>query len=235
MRQCLRTNNAFVGGSLPLTLFSPVLFTPSNADIFVPAARYLPVVHHLTRVQGFDIRSVRSGPDVLIPLDPSHDETIAAYGAGVWHVTTLRRGATVVHVLVVGDSADGLPVDSLSLSWTTALFSFVAADYATCAYPSLVFMGRGLFHMERFMSGMPGTSSDHILNTYADRGFEFARHPSWWLPGPDYSCSQGWSCPFEQRRFGDGGCLTVPAIGGPVNAFGRTWTFGGVSRSVHDT
>ncbi|EIW54757.1 uncharacterized protein TRAVEDRAFT_50895 [Trametes versicolor FP-101664 SS1] len=238
MQNLMRQHSVFVGGSLALTLFSPVRFRPSNADLFVSVAGYMPVIHHLTTCELFHVVSVQSvSPAIAVPADAFADETVFAYGAGLLCIATLRRRNTIVHVLCTPNPPPGAStpnLDSLSLSWTTMLFNYVTADYATCAYPAMTLMGRGLFHMERFLSGMPGTSSEHILNAYSERGFEFARHPSWWLPGPDYSCARGWTCPFEVRRFGDGGGLTVPPCEGPVNAIGRSWRFGGVSPSVHD-
>lgn len=223
---------------MALKLFSPVRFKPSNADLFVDEAGYLALIHHLTTVQNYDVLSVLPvSPTVSIPLNPQADDGVFAYGAGVVYIATLGRGPRVVHVLCTPTPPPGratVSTDAMTLSWTTMLFNYVAADYATCAYPAMTLMGRGLFHMERFLSGMPGTSSDHILNTYTDRGFEFARHPNWWLPGPNFTCAGGWSCPFETRRFGDGGGLTVPATEGPVSEVGRHWRFGGVSHSIHD-
>lgn len=229
----MRENLVFIGGSLSLKLFSPVRYHPNNADLFVPACRYFDLVAHLTSTQLFTVRSVQAvAPSVVVPPDPHQDDAVYSYGAGISHLTTLTRGASVVHILAFPDPTPlAFSSDVLTLSWTTGLFTFVTADFATCAYPALTLMGRGLYHMERFLRGMPGTSSDHKLNAYADRGFEFARHPIWWTETP---CRGGWSCPFEVRRFGDGGCLTVPAIGGPVDSFGRRWRFGGVDQSIHD-
>ncbi|OJT12389.1 hypothetical protein TRAPUB_11058 [Trametes pubescens] len=220
MRRVMRGSRAYIGGSLPLTLFSPVQFAPENADLFVPASAAAAVINHLTTEEGYYTASTRVvTPIVAIPADAEQDSDIVAYGAGLQQVTELQRGSKIVHVLAFPDPPEAAHgFDVLSLSWTTLLFTFVTADYAGCAYPTLTLMGRGLFHMERFMSGMPGGSSNHLLNAYADRGFDFAGHPSWWFARDTEQCPRGWSCPFTRRRLGDGGpsALKTPSASLPL-------------------
>ncbi|OJT04373.1 hypothetical protein TRAPUB_4916 [Trametes pubescens] len=237
MKAVLRDSRAFIAGSLALTLFCPVRFEPSNADIFVPHTHIETVLHHLTTTQSLVIESTSVVNRQLdVPLDPTRDERITTYGAGILEIRRLRRGEKCVNVYTFLDTSPlTVNTDILNFTWATLLMNYVTADYACCAYPSMTFLGRGLYHMNRWTDPtFPGDNSHHLLNTYAERGFELSRHPSGWYEGLEDRCEGGWSCPFEPRRFGDGGCLTVPAIGGPVSAVGRTWVFGGVSRSIHD-
>lgn len=233
MRDVMRVHHVFVGGSLPLTMFSPLRFKPDNADLFVASPHYQAVVNHLVSVELYEVDKLElMEPIISMPTDPADDEHIHAYGAGVSHVTTLRRGHTTVHVLVYPDILRNEPrADVVTLSWSTLLFNVVGADFATCAYPALTGAGRGLFHMDRFLRGLPGSNSEHAVNRYAERGFEFARHPIWWTERP---CGRGWSCPFRERVFGDGGCLSIPASLRPRETFGRIWRFGGVASDIHE-
>lgn len=230
----MRCAHAYIGGSLPLTVFSPVRFLPTNADIFVPASALATLVNHLSTTEGYvTVSNIVVSPVLPLPVDCEQDTAVVAYGAGLQQITELRRGPKVVHVLGFPDPGDDSHrFDVLSLSWTTLLFTFITADYAVCAYPTLTLMGRGLFHMDRFLRGMPGGSSNHLLNEYADRGFEFSRHPSWWFARDYEQCPRGWVCPFTRRVLGDEGCLSIPPRVGEV--FGREWLFGGVSTDVHD-
>lgn len=237
MKAVMRGTRAFIGGSLALTLFCPIRFKPSNADIFVPDAEVESLLIHLTTREGFEIaKTTVVDRGIVLPTDPTLDEDITDYGAGVVAVRRLRRGALWVNVLTFRDtSPSAVNPNVLTLAWTTLLMNYVTPDYACCAYPSLTFLGRGLYHMDRWMDrSFPGDNSNHLLNTYADRGFELSRHPSGWFEGTEDTCEGGWMCPFEPRRFGDGGCLTIPAVGGPVACTGRTWIFGGIGRTIHD-
>ncbi|KAL1944330.1 hypothetical protein VTO73DRAFT_3515 [Trametes versicolor] len=236
MRNCLRSNAAFVAGSLPLTLFAAVPFEPRTADIFVPVSRAAALILHLSSVESYSQTSqeyLPYGPP--IPTDPTQDSAIVNYGPGLISVTTLRRGTTLVQVFTFADPIPfTLSVDTITLSWTTALFNFVCADYAGCAYPILTHRGRALFHLQRFLRGMPGTNSDHILNSYADRGFEFAQHPNWWFEPMTRPCPRGFNCPLQSRAFEDGGVLIIPVSARLSLPVGRRWLFGGVDESIHD-
>ncbi|KAL1942569.1 hypothetical protein VTO73DRAFT_6171 [Trametes versicolor] len=235
MRDCFRLNRAFVGGSLSLTLFSPLLVVPSNADIFVPQSKNTALVHHLIHLEGYTLVTVSAvSPVAMIPNNALNDGTIDVYGAGLITHTVLSRGAIIVQVFTFDDPYPmSLTPDTITLSWTTALFNFVAADFAGCAYPTLTTKGRGLYHAGRFLSAMPGTGSDHKLNAYCELGFEFSQHPNWWFEPIYLRCQRGTNCPFVLRRFGDGGTLLLPADSGPPNPFGRQWMFGGTSEDIH--
>lgn len=233
----MRDNAVFVGGSLPLLMFSPVKFLPSNADLFVPLSRKDVLVQHLQTMERYHVSQPTAAIAVQsMPAHHRHDTEITSYGAGLITVTQMRRSATVVNILTYPDPLQlDVSADVITLSWTTLLFNFVTADYAVSGYPSLTLTGRGLFHMERFLRGMPGGSSDHKLNQYAERGFEFSGHPSWWFPRMDDLCPRGWTCPLRRRFFGDGGTLIIPAQGtGVDDQYGRNWMFGGVTESVHE-
>ncbi|KAL1942617.1 hypothetical protein VTO73DRAFT_4857 [Trametes versicolor] len=188
----MRETRAFLGGSLPLTMFSPVRFTPSNADIFVPDTNVVMVQEHLIRQQVFSLDTTTTmNPVVHLPNNCSADEDVTAYGAGLLEVRSLRRGGINVNLLSFPDrGTTTLNTEVLNFTWTTLLMNYVTADYACCAYPSMTFMGRGLFHMGRWMDrSFPGDNSHHLLNTYGERGFEFTRHPSGWFDRPDQRCS----------------------------------------------
>ncbi|OJT05129.1 hypothetical protein TRAPUB_3506 [Trametes pubescens] len=235
MRNAMRASHAFIGGSLPLRMFSPIKFIPSNADIFVPISGAAVLIQHLSTHEGYRVESANNISPIAMPNDPQHDTAVVTYGAGLQSITVMRQPGKTVNVHTFPNPHPFVfAADVITLSWTTLLFNFVTADYAICAYPELSLKGRGLFHMERFLRGMPGGSSNHILNEYADRGFDFAGHPSWWFARDYDACSKGSTCPLSRRTFGDGGCLIIPSREGPGDAFGRDWIFGGVTDSVHD-
>lgn len=235
MRHCMRSTASFIGGSLPLTFFSNVSFTPSNADIFVRASLRDQVIYHLCLIEGYQVdRVVPITPQSVIPPHSSFDDSVVVFGAGLRTVSNLVRPGRLVSVYTFDDPPDAdFTADVITLSWSTALFNFVSADFAGCAYPALTTNGRALFHMGRFYSGMPGTTSDHLLNTYCARGFQFSQHPSWWFEPMHRACPQSWTCPLTTRRFGDAGSLLVPYMHGPTEQFGREWLFGGVTEDVH--
>ncbi|KAL1942588.1 hypothetical protein VTO73DRAFT_6190 [Trametes versicolor] len=235
MRHCMRTTAAFIGGSVPLTLFSNLTFTPSNMDIFVRTSRRDQILYHLCFIEGYTWQTVGDViPQSDLPPHASFDDSVVVFGAGLRTVIQLVRPGSRVSVYTFDDPLfPDFSADVVTLSWSSALFNFVSADFAGCAYPALTTQGRALYHMGRFYSGMPGTASDHLLNTYCSRGFEFSQHPSWWFEPMDRACPRRWTCPLTGRTFGDGGSLVIPYRERPGGRFGREWLFGGVTEDVH--
>ncbi|KAI0355685.1 hypothetical protein OH77DRAFT_1402549 [Trametes cingulata] len=238
MRRFMRENSVFLTGGLALGLFSPFAPVDRSVELYVGLSRVDLLLCFLCNTEGFveDPRQANQ-PPISFPNEAIRDSEVTTFRAGVVRMNIVARGDTVVKVYAYAEpKEERLYPDPLCFSWTTLVFNFVTSDYAMCAYPSMTMRGRGLFHYNRVLdASFPGGTSDHALNEYTAGGYEFDRHPSGWFPWPETRCEGGWSCPFRERGFGDGGCVRMPAAsagaGRVVRA--RTWVFGGVSEDVH--
>lgn len=86
----MHDTRGFLSGSLPLTMFSPVHFTPLNTDIYVPDTSVVVVLKHLTGVQAFTLHTTTTlNPVVHLPNNCSADEHVTTYGAGLLEVRAL--------------------------------------------------------------------------------------------------------------------------------------------------
>ncbi|KAI0640757.1 hypothetical protein C8Q79DRAFT_438760 [Trametes meyenii] len=231
LQALLRMHDAIIGGSTAVLFFYPqASFDLPNTDIFVPGEGAPPVVQFFVG-EGFAVTDHTLGPGIPVG-PPLNKPSVVTYGAGVESITRLQRAGDVINIY----RTIGPATHPLTCMWTTLLMSFIGADGACCAYPTLSAGGRGLYHPGRILDYTFPSGDDLPINKYAERrGFELAVHPTNWfeLPAGPQPCDRGYNCPLTLRHFGDAGCLNISLAPGGLDAFASQWVFGGVTEEFH--
>ncbi|KAI9067820.1 hypothetical protein FKP32DRAFT_1672789 [Trametes sanguinea] len=235
LRAVLRDTSAIVAGDVALVLFEHgALHGPTiHADIYTPHGEILPLITHLTRFEFY-----HSVGQYRVPHEEAKESL--NYLVGTSQVVYLKRGAVQIRLIESSTIASSSPLTSV---WTTLLMNFVTADGALCAYPGLTFRGRGLIHMPRvahtsFPTAPNGTELA-MVNSYFERGYELAGHPTDWDLDDRlefYPCNAAPSCPAVVRFLGDKHCLCWGEIEHVVHPTDYDWLFNSAAcpRAVAD-
>ena len=219
-----------LGGSRALQYFHPDIDEDAgDYDFFTSVHNVEGFKAHLERTEHYTVVSDHVAATVI------HD--VHHFQAGIARIVQLRRGDTTVEILgAAEESGKTVATVPLAFAWCSMLMTFIASEGVCCAYPTLTMARRGLVQGGRmlhwsFPEGEPATRLRE-LEKYQRRGFVLRTYADDWDvdgQGRLRPCSRSWLCPLRERRFGDGGCLTLHLNeGSMMTGLGTGWVLGGL-------